>query len=581
MARSSVPPLTRQLARVRRRLLLQSLLIALAWGWGIALVLAAGWFLAEPYLWPDAAVWLRWTVAGGLVAIGTVLAVVPVVLRAPSRVMAALALDERFQLKERATTALTLSEAERASAAGEALLADANSRLGPLRIRDRFPLRLPWMAGLVPVGVLALLLLALFYKPVLSPAQARTDAPLTDSVAERAALEKALRPLHKKPAAKPGERPRSEELQRLEAELDRLAQKPHQTKEQARDLVKDLTNAEDEVRKREKQLADRADALKEQMKQAERLSKKDKKDGPANKLDKALDQGDLKKARDEAERLGRQLQADEEVARLRKKMQDDKLNDEQKQEMREQLEKLKDQELSREQKEQMQQQLQDAKDKLERLTRSDEAKERLREMQRQGAISQEELERELDQLEKNMAKLDKETLDQLKELAQKLGECQKCMKEGKEGEAGRKLAEAADKLAKLDPNGESKELQEQLRQLQAARRAVCQALDGKPVPGAGKRPEAKDGDTASKEEWAHSQMDKGRLQVIDHVPGDGFKGPRKPAEITEEIRRASQEEPEAIDRQRLPRSASDMARGYFQKLRGPDRDANQGGKREK
>ena len=90
---------------------------------------------------------------------------------------------------------------------------------------------------------------------------------------------------------KVGDRPKSEELRRLEAELDKLSQKPHDTKEQARDLVKDLTNAEDEVRKREKQLADRADALKEQMKQAERLSKKNKMDGPAKKLDKALDQG--------------------------------------------------------------------------------------------------------------------------------------------------------------------------------------------------------------------------------------------------------------------------------------------------
>ena len=140
------------------------------------------------------------------------------------------------------------------------------------------------------------------------------------------------------------------------------------------------------------------------------------------------------------------------------------------------------------------------------------------------------------------------------------------------------MSEAAAKLAKLDPNGECKELQEQLRQLQAARQAVCQALDGKPVPGAGKRPEAKDGETAAKEEWSHSQMDKGRLQVIDHVPGDGFKGPRKPAEMTEEIRRASQEEPEAIDRQRLPRSASDMARGYFEKLRGPEREGKKADK---
>jgi hypothetical protein len=116
-------------------------------------------------------------------------------------------------------------------------------------------------------------------------------------------------------------------------------------------------------------------------------------------------------------------------------------------------------------------------------------------------------------------------------------------------------------------------LQQQLQQLQAARKAMCQALDGKPVPGAGKRPEAKDGETKAKEERAHSALDKGRLQVIDRVPGDGFKGPRKPAEMTEEIRRASQEEPEAIDRQRLPRSASEMARGYFEKLRGPDKKA--------
>jgi hypothetical protein len=49
--------------------------------------------------------------------------------------------------------------------------------------------------------------------------------------------------------------------------------------------------------------------------------------------------------------------------------------------------------------------------------------------------------------------------------------------------------------------------------------------------------------------------------------------------MTEEIRRAAQEEPEALDRQRLPRSASDIARGYFEKLRGPDRNRKQGGNR--
>lgn len=573
MAHLSATPLDRQLVRVRRRLFLQTLLQMLVWCWLVSLLFAAVWFLAEPYIVDEGAPSLRWAVAGSLLGASAILAIVMARLRTPSRLAAALALDERFQLKERVTTTLMLSEAERASPAGQALLADIQSRLEPLRVRDRFPVRIPWLAALVPFGAVVLVLLAFFYKPVLTPTQASSDPLLADSPVAKAQIEKALRPLQRKPTKKPGERPRSEELQRLESELDRLAQKPHDTKEQARELVKDLTNAEDEVRKREKQLADRVEALKEQMKQVERLSKQDKKDGPARKLDKALDQGDLKKAREEAERLGKQLQADEEIARLRKKVKDEKLTEEQKQELREQLEKLKDQELTREQKEQMEQQLQDIQDKLRRLTRSDEAKERLRELQRQGAINQEELERELDQIDKNLAKLDKETLQQLQELADKLGECRKCMKEGKEGEAARKLAEAAEKLARLDPNGECKELQQQLQQLQQARKAMCQALDGKPMPAAGKRPGSPDGKTSAKEEWAHSRMDKGRLQVIDHVPGDGFKGPRKPAEMTEEIRRASQEEPEALDRQRLPRSASDMARGYFEKLRGPDRDS--------
>lgn len=572
MVRSSATPLDCQVARVRRRLFLQTLIEMLSGSWIAALACATGWFLAEPYIVAGSATSLRWSVAGSLAGAAVVLATVLAVLRAPSRVAAALSLDERFQLKERVTTALTLPETELSSPAGRALVADLNTRLAPLRIGDRFPLRLPRSSVLIPAGILVLILLAFFYKPTLNAVQAEEREPLADSAAAKAQIEKALRPLHKKPLSKARERPKSEDLQRLEAELDRLAQKPHDTKDQARELVKDITNAEDEVRKREKQLADRVRALKEQMNQAERLNKKDKNDGPARKLDKALDEANFKKARDEAERLGKQLQADEEVARLRKKMKDEKLTDEQKQEMREQLEKLKDQELSREQKEQMEQQLQDIKDKLQRLTRSEEAKERLRDLQRQGAISKEELERELDQLEKNLAQLDEKTLQQLRELAEKLGQCQKCMKEGKEGEAAQKLAEAAAQLAKLDPNGENKDLQQKLRELQAARQAICQALGGKPVPGAGPRPEAKEGETATKEEWAHSQMDKGRLQVIDHVPGDGFKGPRKPAEMTDEIRRATQEEPEAIDRQRLPRSASEMARGYFEKLRGPERD---------
>jgi hypothetical protein len=166
----------------------------------------------------------------------------------------------------------------------------------------------------------------------------------------------------------------------------------------------------------------------------------------------------------------------------------------------------------------------------------------------------------------------------LKDIAQKLGECRKCLQEGKDGAAAQKLAEAAAKLGQCDPNGEAKDLAEHLKQLQEAKKAMCQALDGKPIPAAGRRPEGPGHETGHTEERLRSQLDKGRLQVVDHVPGDGFKGPRTPDQLKEEIRRAAQEAPEAIDRQRLPRSASNMARGFFEKLRGPEQDGKKAGK---
>src|SRR5579864_7346587 len=181
MARTSASPLDRQLARVRRRLFLQRGLQSLVGCWLGALTCAAGWFLAEPYIVRDVAPSLRWIVAGGLFGAGAVLAVVISMLRMPSRSAAALAVDERFHLKERVITTLTLTQDELASPAGQALVADVNSRIGPLRVRERFPLRIPRLAALLPVGAVALILLAFFYKPALTPTQAGSDQPLADS----------------------------------------------------------------------------------------------------------------------------------------------------------------------------------------------------------------------------------------------------------------------------------------------------------------------------------------------------------------------------------------------------------------
>jgi hypothetical protein len=577
MANAPLSPLELQLRRARRRLFVQGLIDHLTTGWVIALGLAAVWLLVEPYLRFSVPVALRWAVFGGLAFAATLAAIVVTILRRPSPVAAALAIDERFGLHERVTTAVTLAPQQAASPAGVALLADVQHRLAPLRVGERFPLRLRRRAVWLPCLGVVVALLAVFWRPVIVPPPVEGgDQKLATSTEAQTEIEKQLKGLEKKNPPKRNTDKKSQELEKLEAELDKLARKPHETREQARDVVKDIGNAQDQVKEREKELKERAQAMREQMKQIERLAGQKPKEGPAKKLDQALDKADFRKAREEADKLGRQLEANEQADRLRKKLQEPgKLNEEEKKEAREQLQRLKDKEMKGKDREKLAEQMQDIEDRLQRLTRSEEAKERLRDLERQGLINKEQLDRELDQAQRNFDKLDPQTKKMLQDIAKKLAEARQCMKEGKDGEAAQKLAEAGEMFQKLDIDGEGKELAKQLQALEDARQALCRALDGKPKdapggpggPASGRRPESKDGVTGSREDWAHSDVDKGQLHVIDQAPGDGFKGPRTPAEMTEDIRRAAQDAPEAIDRQRLPRSASDMAKGYFDKLR--------------
>jgi hypothetical protein len=611
----AAPTLHRQVARVRRRLFLQDLVRVLIRCWVAALLVAVVWFLAEPFLVGDSRPLLRWFVLGGSVAAATLLGVAFCAWRAPSPVAAALSLDERFQLKERATTSLTLDPRDADSPAAVALIADADRRVAPLRVHDRFPVRVPWTAALVPVCAVVLVLLAFFYKPALNEAQAGgQDSEKEKQLAEANEIQQKLQQVVKKSEGrKVADKPQSQEMQRIEKELDKLVRQPRDPKDPVRDALKDLTSVEDAMKKHQKDMDDKQEAIKDELKQMDRLNKKpdEKKDGPADKLDNALNKGDFNRAKDEAERLARKLQeqekakeeeqkAKEDVERLKRKNEEKKNDPNASKEEREQAQKDLDEaqdrlakaqkdQLSPEDKEKLENQLKDEQDKVQRLTRDKEEKEQeLRDKADKGEIDQEQLERELEQLEKNAEKsqLTEEEKQELKDLAQKLGECQKCLKEGNDKEAGEKLAEAAKALGKLDDKGEKQDLQQMLKQVQEAKKQLAKGMDGKGKgdnkgdqradnaqgggQASGQRPDGKDkGDTNHENVLSRSTQDKGQVNVIDHVPGEGFKGPRKPAELTEDIRRASQDAPEAIDRQRLPRSASDMARGYFDKIRGP------------
>lgn len=548
MNKTQLPPLQRQLRRAGRRLFLQRLLDRLTWCLAAALVLAALWFLVEqPYLFVQPPAWQRWAVAGGLLGLGLLVSIGLALFRAPGRLTTALAIDERFLLKERVTTSLLLGPDQLASPAGQALLADTEKHVAGLDVGSRFPLRPKQEAIMVPVALGVLAAIALFYDPPKPPTPDNDDERQALPFNGKEIAEKVTQ-LRKKDA--PQEPVQSEKLKELEDELERIAAKPFDTRDQLKERIKELTDNEDRTKKMQEEMADKDRRLKDQLKALDRLAKKDKK-GPADQLRDALSKGDFEKARDE-------------VDRLRKKM------------------KQKEAEggLDRDDKERLQKQLDELQDQLQRLSRQEDKADELQRLHREGQIDKETLDRELDQL-----KADAEKMKDLEELARELDECKECMNKGEMEQAEEALERMAEKLEKMDGDSkETKMLLQKLKQVRAAKAASCRGLDqdkkgqesrgsNNPTPASGRRPLAEPGETDAVDKRERAPLDtRGQIIVGGFAPGQNYK--KKPArEIEADVKQASQEAPEAIERQNIPRDARDLTRGYFRNL-GGQKDAN-------
>jgi hypothetical protein len=714
-------PLERQVSRARRRLFLQTLLDALAWSWAVALLLSAAWFIAEPYLVKETAAWLRWAVLGGALGAGALAALVAAWLLSPSRLNAALALDARFNLKERVTTSLGLNEREADSAAGRALVADVNYRLAPLRLSERFPVRLPWSAAAVPVIALLLVLLSVFYRPGVGGARASGgDQPLTDDPALKQAIDQKKKDLLKAPEDRPADRrPRDPDLKKLDEDIGELAHQPTDTKDQANKFIKDAAKAEEALRDAERQMSARQDAVKERLNQEDRLNperlNKKSKNGPAKNLQDALKDGDFQRASDALQNLSKMLDPEQQkrikdkLAKLEHKLKVDGLTPEERQRLQEEFKKLNDELLTDEQKKGIQEALNELEQALDKLAEPEQQEKKLEEQldkQRKDAEAkakdleeerknaeekvkeaqkkfdekskdpveqnklreqlkdlekkarevdqqdadpkkkaeeqekideqkkelqkkaddlakdpaeqkkadeelkkaekeaeekrknekserqksereQEQTRRELDEMKKNNERINQQTKDDLKDLAKQLGECDKCMKEGKEGAASKKLQEAREKMRQMAGDDDRQRLLDQLRKIQLAREAVCQAMNAKDGQGngdadnaggrgvaSGRRPLGKDEETQHFDTTAPAETTKGSLRITDFLNGPGGeRGARGPAQMTDEMRiRAAQEGASALTRQRVERpSDTDRVRGYFDNMRGPEK----------
>jgi uncharacterized coiled-coil DUF342 family protein len=549
MTRPTLPPVEQQLRRVTRRLLVQTFLDRLVWCWTGALGLAGIWLLLGAWL-PEVGTWLDWA---GLMLLATCLAVGLAFLAVPSRLAVALAVDERFNLRERVTTSLSLPPEQQDSPAARALLDDVNLRVARLDVPAGFPVRLSRSAVLVPLAAAGVAVIAFLGGPGQGSASTNSNDPGKQAAgADTKELQQKLDAIKKQLAKQLKEQPKSAKLEELEKLFEKLLNQPldPNDKEKLRERIKEMQPLQKRLKERMADLrgkADRAAQMREALKDLKALDGKAQKGGPkeGKELAKALARGDFQRAA-------------EEVERLRKKMQKDDLKPEE----RAQLEK----------------EMRDLERQLKRLGDMQDLRDRLKEALDKGDLEREQFDQQMQELEQMAG-----DLQDLQDLAEALGECLQCLKKGDKLGAGKKLKLLAGKLARLDAaDKELKGLEDNEDALKEAQEALLLALrggkaGGNPKQGNGLGAGRLPGRQRPITKKGPADFNDGRQRVPENEKGQRYiSGFRKggtfskiPArEVGGTFRQAQQDAPAAMERQRVPPDAGDIIKGYFEALGG-------------
>ena len=578
---SLLAPIERSVRRARRRLFLQLLLKRLTVAWSVALALGLAWVVAEPALADSAG--YRWPVLGALVGLATVAAVWAARRGTPSVTTAALEVDARFELRERLTTAVGLTAAERATPAGVAVLVDALAKVTPLAVRERFPVRLAWPSAAVPALAGLIALSALYPLTFLTEAAADDTVAAVkkaDAAADVPPDPKAAVPFtqRNKPAELAARPDKSKELEALEEQINDLIRKydtdpKRESAEKLKEKVTELTSLEQKVKKFNEEKRDRLEKLEQQLQQLDRLNKdKEFQDGPAKKLNEAMQKGDLSKAK-------------EELDTLKKKLKEGKLTEEDKQQLAKQFDKMKEQLQRNDAAKQREEKLQQMLDKAKKEGREQDA---------------ESLDRELKQAKED----GQQSKEAGRELAEKLQKAKDALDKGDPEEAAKQLEQAAKSLEMTEADlKDLEDAESYLQRLKDDKKAACKKCEGdgecdgdgdcdsdKDGKGKGKgkgkskrnnggigqgeREENKDAKTDSEDQRLRGIFDpRGKKTYGGSTKGPAFKTATT-GELGPAIQSAAQEAPAAADSQRLPRDAKQTVKEYFESLGGQ----NPGGK---
>ncbi|MCG8451093.1 MAG: hypothetical protein MI725_16110 [Pirellulales bacterium] len=538
-----------QVQRARRKLRLQLFLNRLLRCWFAALVVAAV-AIAAPKLVVVEHLPVDWTLKCSVAALvsGFLVAGIWTLIRSRSELDAAVEIDRRYGLKERVASSLSLSPQEAESPAGQALLNDAVRAVQRVDVDQQFRIRLdsrPWLP-LVPA--LAVFLIATLAENREAQSSVDPDSQkITQAQHENAtkALRERLKKLRKKAAGKKGLNDAEGLFRELEKQAENLSQT--RTPDRKKSLVK-LNDLAKQLEKRREQLSSKQDLRK----QLERM--KDINRGPADKMVKAMKQGDWKKAIEELDKLKQQMAAG-------------KLDEQAKKELQEQLKQLQ---------EKMANAAEARQKAMEELSKQIEQQKQQGDLARAG-----ELQQRLDQMQQQQINLDK-----LNELAQMMGQCQQCMQQGNAEGAVAALGQMMQQMEQLQQDmAEGEMLEAALDQLQMAKDAMrcaqcqgqgCGACGGDKFNekarmgmgagrGFGPRPDEKN-DVRFRDSRVRQDPRGGSAVVVGEADGLNVRG-QVAESIKEQMISVGSDPADPLTVEQLPKSRREHAEEYFNSLR--------------
>jgi chemotaxis protein histidine kinase CheA len=558
----------KQVTHARRRLILGEFGRSLALAMFLGLILASVG-LAIPKIWyldilerpADLQRWnFAWLIGGAV--LGLAIAIWATTRQIQSQLSVATEVDRRFKLRERLSSALSLSEQDLATPAGQALLHDAVRRAETIDVRDEFRFH-PTAKALLPFIPLALMAILLFVpnatqQDVVASGNNGIDQKRMEMMIEEAKKKKE----EKRSEETKGLKDASPEIQALEKKFDELLADKDTDKKSA--LVK-LNDIKKQVEDRKRELGD-SEALKENLNRLKDAAK-----GPAKELADALGKGDMP-------------QAQKAIRELADKLREGKLNEMEAKKLAEDLEAMAKElnklaEQKEQEKKQAEEQLKKALEKgdLDKAAQLQEKIERLEEQQKQN--------------------------EKMQKMAEQLQKCANCMKEG--GSAGKQqnnqdnppeggdstqqaqsmkaaaeaLDDIANELEKMQAEMEELEDLEALDKLSEDCKGCMNGGNKEGEPrwndwgdgegqAGGKRALEKN-DTGGFKARVKGQVQQGETVVTGTADGDNITG-RTSSEARKLVDEAMGRDNDPLENQVLPKALREHAQQYFESLRRND-----------